>query len=115
MAPLVIKDKVIVGVGGGEYGIRGFVAAYDAQDRQRSLALLHHSRPGRARTRDLAAATTGSTAAASVWITGSYDPELNLTYWGVGNPGPGLESRPAPRRQPLLRLASSRSTPTPAS
>ena len=45
-APLVVKDKVIVGVAGGEYGIRGFIAAYRRQDRQGSLALLHHSRPG---------------------------------------------------------------------
>ena len=41
---------------------------------------------------------------ASVWVTGSYDPELNLTYWGIGNPGPRLEPRPAPRRQPVLGL-----------
>ena len=55
LAPLVVKDKVIVGVGGGEYGIRGFVAAFDAQDRQGSVALLHDSRPGRAGPRDLEA------------------------------------------------------------
>ena len=48
-APLVVKDKVIVGVGGGEYGIRGFIAAYDARDRQGSVALLHDSGAGRAR------------------------------------------------------------------
>ena len=55
LAPLAVKDKVIVGVGGGEYGIRGFVAAYDAQTRQGGLALLHDSRPGRSR-----ASTPGS-------------------------------------------------------
>ena len=53
LAPLVVKDKVIVGVGGGEYGIRGFVAAYDAGDRQGGLALQHDSRAGRARLRDV--------------------------------------------------------------
>jgi hypothetical protein len=45
-APLVVKDKVIVGVGGGEYGIRGFIAAYDAATGQGGVALLHDSRPG---------------------------------------------------------------------
>ena len=53
VAPLVVKDKVIVGVGGGEYGIRGFIAAYDAQHRQGSVALLHDSRPRRAGSRDV--------------------------------------------------------------
>ena len=53
LAPLVVKDKVIVGVGGGEYGIRGFIAAFDARDRQGSVALQHHSRARRAGPRDL--------------------------------------------------------------
>ena len=56
MAPLVVKDKVIVGVGGGEYGIRGFIAAYDAQDRQGSVALLHDSRRRASRARRAAVA-----------------------------------------------------------
>ena len=49
LAPLVIKDKVLVGVAGGEYGIRGFIAAYDAKTGKRSLAILHDSRARRAR------------------------------------------------------------------
>ena len=52
-APLVVKDKVIVGTAGGEYGIRGFIAAYDVTDRQGSLALQQHSRAGRAGPRNL--------------------------------------------------------------
>ena len=48
IAPLVVKDKVIVGVAGGEYGIRGFIDAYDAQTGKRAWRLLHHSRTGRA-------------------------------------------------------------------
>ena len=70
LAPLVVKDKVIVGVGGGEYGIRGFIAAYDAGDRQGSLALQYDSRAGRAglgdlvrrRVEDAAADRSGSPA-----------------------------------------------------
>ena len=52
-APLVVKDKVIIGPAGGEYGIRGFIAAFDAQDRQRSLAISNDSRTRRARQRNL--------------------------------------------------------------
>ncbi len=48
LAPLVVKDKVIVGVAGGEYGIRGFIDAYDAQTGKRAWRLLHDSRTGRA-------------------------------------------------------------------
>ena len=55
-APLAVKDKIISGMAGGEFGVRGFIDAYDAQDRQARLALLHHSgqraspatRPGKA-------------------------------------------------------------------
>ena len=82
-----MKDKVIVGVGGGEYGIRGFIAAYDAKTGKEAVALLHDSRPGEPGTRrgqDDAWKHGGG----SVWVTGSYDPALNLTYWGIGNPGP---------------------------
>ena len=53
MAPLIVKDKVLVGVGGGEYGIRGFIAAFDARTGKEVVALLHGPRTRRARPRDL--------------------------------------------------------------
>ena len=88
VAPLVVKDKVIVGPAGGDFGIRGFIAAFDAEDRQGAVALQHRARPGRAGPRDLGRRLVDAAAAAPIWMTGSYDPELNLTYWGIGNPGP---------------------------
>ncbi len=87
MAPLIVKDKVIVGVGGGEYGIRGFIAAYDAKDGKelwRFYTIPAPGEPGSETWKGEAWKTGGG----SVWVTGSYDPTLNLTYWGVGNPGP---------------------------
>ena len=48
VAPLVVKDKIIVGVAGGEYGVRGFIDAYYADTRQARLAILHRARPRRA-------------------------------------------------------------------
>ena len=56
MAPLIVKGKVLVGVAGGEFGVRGFVEAFDAEHRQIGLEVLHHPRAGRARQRDLAEA-----------------------------------------------------------
>ena len=88
MAPLIVKDKVLIGVGGGEFGIRGFVAAYDVEDRQGGVALLHDSRLQASRDSDTWSGDAWKNGGAPVWVTGSYDPALNLTYWGVGNPGP---------------------------
>jgi alcohol dehydrogenase (cytochrome c) len=85
-APLVVKDKVIVGTAGGEYGIRGFIAAFDAKtgdERWRFYTIPGPGEPGHESWAD----DSWTRGGGSVWMTGSYDPELNLTYWGVGNPG----------------------------
>jgi alcohol dehydrogenase (cytochrome c) len=87
MAPLVIKDKVIVGTGGGEYGIRGFIAAYDVRTGKEAWRFETIPRPGQPGS-ETWSGDDWEHGGASVWLTGSYDPELNLTYWGVGNPGP---------------------------
>ena len=95
MAPLVIKDKVIVGVGGGEFGIRGFIAAYDAKTGKevwRFNAIPGPGEPGH----DTWDEDDWRNGGASVWVTGSYDPALNLTYWGIGNPGPDWNPRQRP-------------------
>ncbi|MBI3682186.1 MAG: PQQ-binding-like beta-propeller repeat protein, partial [Acidobacteria bacterium] len=86
-APLVVKDKVIVGVAGGEYGIRGFIDAYYADSGKRAWRFYTVPGPGEF-GHDTWESDSWKTGGASVWITGSYDPELNLTYWGTGNPGP---------------------------
>ena len=86
-APLVVKDKVIIGTAGGEYGIRGFLAAFDARtgkEAWRFYTIPGEGEPGN----DTWAGDSWKTGGASIWMTGSYDPESNLTYWGIGNPGP---------------------------
>ncbi len=87
LAPLVIKDKVIVGVAGGEYGIRGYIDAYDAATGEQAWRFYTIPGPGDPghETWENDAWMTGG---ASAWLTGSYDPDLDLTYWGIGNPGP---------------------------
>jgi len=87
MAPLVVKDKVIVGVGGGEYGIRGFIAAYDAKTGKEAWRFKAIPEPGE-RGSESWSGDAWKSGGGSVWVTGSYDPDLNLTYWGIGNPGP---------------------------
>ena len=87
LAPLVIKDKVVIGVGGAEYGIRGFVAAYDVKTGKEAWRFETIPRPGQ-KGSETWAGNAWEHGGGSIWVTGSYDPDLNLTYWGVGNPGP---------------------------
>jgi alcohol dehydrogenase (cytochrome c) len=89
LAPLVVKDKVIVGTAGGEYGIRGFIAAYDAKTGKEAWRFYTIPGPGEPGHETWPAnSNSWEHGGASVWVTGSYDPALNLTYWGIGNPGP---------------------------
>jgi len=87
VAPLAVKDKIILGVAGGEFGIRGFIDAYDAKAGKRVWRF--YTVPGPEDpdfgTWDGASWKTGS---ASIWTTGSYDPATNTMIWGTGNPGP---------------------------
>src|SRR5260370_10901883 len=89
VAPLVVKDKVIVGVAGGEFGIRGFIAAYDVRtgrEAWRFNTIPGPGEPGHETWQGQGNAWEHGGGA--IWTTGSYDPALNLTYWGTGNPGP---------------------------
>ena len=95
MAPLVVKDKVMIGVGGGEYGIRGFIAAYDVHTGKELWKFYTIPAPGEPGSETWKGGDWQH-GGASVWVTGSYDPELNLTYWGVGNPGPDWNNEQRP-------------------
>ena len=89
LAPLVVKDKVIIGVAGGEYGIRGFIAAHDAATGDEAWRFYTIPAPGEPGFETWAdGGDAWQRGGASVWLTGSYDAALDLTYWGIGNPGP---------------------------
>jgi len=105
-APLVVKDKVIVGVGGGEYGIRGFIAAYDVntgKEAWRFYTIPAPDEPGGntwercpPNSKGFCDPEAWKHGGGSIWMTGSYDPQLNLTYWGVGNVGPDYNGAQRP-------------------
>jgi alcohol dehydrogenase (cytochrome c) len=89
-APLVVKDKVLVGVAGAEYGVRGFIDAYDVQSGKQVWRFYTTAGPddpghGTWRGTDAKAWEHGG---GSIWVPGAYDPDLNLVYWGTGNAGP---------------------------
>jgi alcohol dehydrogenase (cytochrome c) len=87
VAPLVVKDKVIAGTAGGEFGVRGFIAAWDVATGKEVWRF--HTVPGPGQPgHDTWSGDSWMHGGAPIWVTGSYDPELNLTYWGTGNPGP---------------------------
>ncbi|HWW82530.1 MAG TPA: PQQ-binding-like beta-propeller repeat protein, partial [Vicinamibacterales bacterium] len=96
-APLIVKDKVIVGPAGGEYGIRGFIAAFDAKSGKEAWRFHTVPGPGEPGFDSWPAGTNAwEHGGGSIWVTGSYDPDLNLMYWGVGNPGPDWNADPRP-------------------
>ena len=103
VAPLVVKNEVIVGISGGEYGVRGFIDAYDAATGRRLWRFNTVPDPGEP-GHETWTGDSWKTGGAPAWITGTYDPELNLIYWPTGNPGPEQLRRRTRRRQPLQQL-----------
>jgi alcohol dehydrogenase (cytochrome c) len=86
-APLVVKDKVIAGTAGGEFGVRGFIAAWDVKTGKELWRFNTVPGPGE-RGHETWSGDSWTHGGAPIWVTGSYDAETNLTYWGTGNPGP---------------------------
>jgi alcohol dehydrogenase (cytochrome c) len=89
LAPLAVKDKIIVGISGGEEGTRGFLDAYYAADGKRAWrfwTVPAKREPGG----DTWAGNSWKRGGGPPWMTGTFDAQLNTLYWGVGNPGPDL-------------------------
>jgi alcohol dehydrogenase (cytochrome c) len=87
-APLVVKDKVIIGVAGGDFSSRGYVDAYNAQTGERVWHFNTIPMPGQPGSDSWPNADVAARGGGAVWVTGSYDPALNLVYYGTGNPNP---------------------------
>jgi alcohol dehydrogenase (cytochrome c) len=86
-APLIVDDKVIVGISGGEAGIRGFLDAYDAKTGKQVWRFWTVPSPGEPGS-ETWPGDSWVHGGGATWLTGSYDPALKLLYWGTGNPGP---------------------------
>ncbi len=87
LAPLAAKGKILVGSSGGETGVRGFVAAFDADTGKEAWRTFMTAAPGTPGG-DTWPGDTHKQGGASVWITGTYDAKNNIAYWGTGNPAP---------------------------
>lgn len=95
LAPLVAEGVVMIGASGGEFGIRGFVAAYDAGTGKPVWKTYMVPAPGEPGSETWPKGEQWKTGGAPVWVTGNYDPETRLAYWGTGNGGPWMgDQRP---------------------
>jgi alcohol dehydrogenase (cytochrome c) len=86
-APLIVKDKVIVGTGGGDGAIRGFIAAFDVKTGKEVWRFYTIPGPGEPGN-ETWLGDSWKTGGTGIWNIGAYDPETNLTFWGTGNPNP---------------------------
>ncbi|HEX5227607.1 MAG TPA: PQQ-dependent dehydrogenase, methanol/ethanol family [Bryobacteraceae bacterium] len=95
LAPLIAGGKIMVGASGGEFGIRGFVAAFDPDSGKELWRTYTIPAPGEPGSETWPKGDAWKTGGGSVWVTGNYDPATNIAYWGVGNGGPWMgDKRP---------------------
>jgi alcohol dehydrogenase (cytochrome c) len=95
LAPLVADGKVMIGTSGGELGIRGYVAAYDAETGKEVWKTHTVPAPGEPGSETWPKGEQWKTGGGSVWVTATYDPATNLSFWGTGNGGPWMgDQRP---------------------
>jgi PQQ-dependent dehydrogenase (methanol/ethanol family) len=88
--PLIVKDKVLVGITGGEFGTRGFIDAYEAASGKRLWRFF--TVPGSGEFgNDTWKGDSWRRGGTGAWLTGSYDPDLNTVYWAMGNPAPQID------------------------
>jgi alcohol dehydrogenase (cytochrome c) len=94
-APLIIKDKVLVGTSGGDDGVRGFLAAFDASTGKLAWRLWAIPAPGEFGS----SSWPGDSylhGGGTTWMPGTYDPELDTLYWGTGNAAPDYDGSMRP-------------------
>ncbi|MBL28710.1 MAG: quinonprotein alcohol dehydrogenase [Rhodospirillaceae bacterium] len=96
VAPLVVKGKVIVGVSGAEYPTRLYIEALDAETGEQVWRRYTIPAPGEPGHETWGSDDSAEFGGGSAWITGSYDPDLDTLYWGVGNPNPDWDGTNRP-------------------
>ncbi|MGV3772721.1 MAG: PQQ-dependent dehydrogenase, methanol/ethanol family [Verrucomicrobiales bacterium] len=96
LAPLVVKNLVVVGSSGAEYGVRGHIDAFDVDTGKRVWRRYNVPKPDEPGGDTWGKKDAWARGGGSAWITGTYDPELDLLYWGTGNPGPDFDGTVRP-------------------
>lgn len=96
LAPLIVKNLVIVGSSGAEYGVRGHIDAFDVETGQRIWRRYGVPKPGEPGSETWGDGDAWQRGGGAAWITGSYDPELDLLYWNTANPSPDFDGSVRP-------------------
>lgn len=96
MAPLIVKSMVIVGSSGAEYGVRGHIDAFDVETGHKIWRRYSVPAPGEPGSDTWGNADAAYRGGGAAWITGSYDPELDLLYWSIANPSPDFDGSVRP-------------------
>jgi alcohol dehydrogenase (cytochrome c) len=96
MAPLVVKSMVLVGSSGAEYGVRGHIDAFDVETGRRVWRRYNVPKPGEPGSETWPRGDAWARGGGAAWITGTYDPELDLVYWSTANPGPDFDGDARP-------------------
>lgn len=91
VAPLVVKDKVVVGSSGGEFGVRGHLDAFELETGRHAWRTYTVPKPGEPGSDTWPDGPAWTRGGGNCWVTGTFDPELNLMYWGTGNPAPDFD------------------------
>jgi alcohol dehydrogenase (cytochrome c) len=94
-APLIVHDKVLVGTSGGDDGVRGFVAAYNAETGKEEWRFWTIPGPGEPGSESWPGKMY-ERGGGTTWMPGTYDPELNILYWGTSNPSPDFDGAVRP-------------------
>ncbi len=94
-APLIVKDKVVVGISGGDDGVRGFLAAFDAETGEEKWRFWTIPGPGE-KGNESWPGDSYLHGGGTTWMPGTYDPGLNTLYWGTGNPAPDYDGAVRP-------------------
>ncbi len=94
-APLIVKDEVLVGTSGGDDGVRGFLAAFDAQTGKEKWRFWTIPGPGEKGSESWPG-DMYMHGGGTMWMPGTYDPDLNTLYWGTGNPSPDYDGSVRP-------------------
>jgi alcohol dehydrogenase (cytochrome c) len=95
-APLVVKDLVLIGSAGGEYGVRGHIDALEIATGRSRWRRYNVPAPGEPGSESWPAGDAWTRGGGTSWTTGTFDPELNLVYWGTSNPGPDFDGAVRP-------------------
>src|SRR5580692_8984169 len=94
-APLIVNDKVLVGTSGGDDGVRGFLAAFDARTGEEVWRFWTIPGPGE-KGNESWPGDSYLHGGGTTWMPGTYDPDLHTLYWGTGNPSPDYDGSVRP-------------------